>query len=409
MEAASLREQLERLERRTSRSIGRRDLPPDRAWGTRRLEEVLDGKEVATPLGDCYEVTSVYRDTYRHGDHCIRAFHDVDMEALNLFCGGAAGVEARAEDVLFMDLETTGLSLGTGTYGFLVGLGYFRGGQYHIHQVFLRDFDEEPAFLHHTRKIMEPFHYLVTFNGKSFDVPLLEARLSMCRQPETLRKMVSWDLLYPSRRLWYERLEDCRLQTIERERLRVVREGQDIAGDQIPRAYLRYVHEGDARDMDGILYHNAMDVLSMTSLVIHIDQALKEKDPARSNLFSVGRYYEKKGIQGMGVEFFEAASCRGQTPQEKDKALFHLARQRRREGRFEDAVRIWQELIDREGYGFLVCCVEMAKQLEHRKREYGEAMEFVLRALARLGPDEARMRSELERRLERLKRKKGTA
>ena len=161
--------------------------------------------------------------------------------------------------------------------------------------------------------------------------------------------------------------------------------------------------------MDRILYHNAMDVLTMTSLSIHIDQALKEKDPARSNLFSVGRYYEKKGIQGMGAEFFEAASCQGLTTHEKDKALFHLARQRRREGRFEDAVRIWQGLIEREGYGFLACCVEMAKHLEHRTREYDEAIDLVLRAVARVNPEDVRLRTELEKRLERLNRKKGTA
>ena len=405
---ASIREQLERIEQRSSRrSLPRAGLsesarPP-------RLEEVLHGREVTTPLGVCYEAKAVYRDTFRHGDHCIGAFRDVDMNTLNLFCGGVDGLDARAEDFLFMDLETTGLSLGTGTYGFLVGLGYFREGKYHIHQVFLRDFDEEPAFLYHTQQIMAPFRHLVTFNGKTFDIPLLEARFTMCSQPETLRKMVSWDLLYPARRLWYDRLEDCRLETIERERLGVAREGQDIAGDQIPRAYFRYVHDGDARDMDRIVYHNAMDVLTMTALAIQIDESLKEKDPVRSNLFSVGKYCEKQGIQGMGTEFFEAASCQGPSPQEKDRALFHLARQHRREGRFEDAVRIWKGLVEREGYGFLACCVEIAKHLEHRAREYDEAVDLVLHALARVGPEEARVRADLEKRLSRLKRKKGTA
>jgi uncharacterized protein YprB with RNaseH-like and TPR domain len=370
---------------------------------------VLHGREETNPLGACYEIKSVYRDAYRHGERCIGAFRDVDMNALNLFCGGVDRLDARAEDFLFMDLETTGLSLGTGTYGFLVGLGYFREGKYHIHQLFLRDFEEEPALLYHARQIMAPFRHLVTFNGKTFDIPLLEARFAMCSQPETLREMVSWDLLYPARRLWYDRLEDCRLGTIERERLGVAREGQDIAGDQIPRAYFRYVHLGDARDLDRIVYHNAMDVLTMTALAIHIDESLKEKDPARSNLFSVGRYYEKKGIQGMGTEFFEAASCRGSSPEEKDRALFHLARQHRREGRFEEAVLIWRGLVQREGNGFLESCVEIAKHLEHRTREYEEAIGIVLHALGRLGSEEERLRAELDKRLSRLKRKKGTA
>jgi uncharacterized protein YprB with RNaseH-like and TPR domain len=362
-----------------------------------------------TPFGVCYEVKSSYRETFRHGDHPIGAFRDVELRDLSLFCGGAADGDVRPEDFLFMDLETTGLSLGTGTYGFLAGLGYFREGSYHIHQLFLRDFGEEPAFLSRARQVMEPFRHLVTFNGKTFDIPLLEARFAMCSQPETLREMSSWDLLYPSRRLWYDRLEDCRLETIERERLGVDREGQDIPGDQIPRAYFRYVHEGDARDMDRIVYHNAMDVLTMTALAVHIDQSLREKDPARSNLLSVGRYYEKQGVQGSGTEFFEAASTRGPSHREKDKALFLLARQYRRDRRFEEAVRIWKGIVDRDGYGSVACLVEIAKHLEHRTGEYEEAIGLVLQALERVGPDEGQVRADLEKRLNRLRRKKGTA
>jgi hypothetical protein len=256
---------------------------------------------------------------------------------------------------------------------------------------------------------MEPFRTLVTFNGKRFDIPLLEARFTMCSQPETLRAMTSWDLLYPARRLWYDRLENCRLGTIESERLGVVREGLDIAGDQIPGIYFDYVHDGDARDMDRIVYHNAMDVLSLTTLAVHIDRSLEEKDPVRSNLFSVGRYYERRGIPGLGEEYFEVVSCRGSSPREKDRALLHLARQRKREGRIEDALRIWQELIEGEGYGTVEGCVEMAKHQEHRARDYDAAIKVVLNALVRVRPDEVRLRGDLEKRLERLNRKKGRA
>lgn len=404
--AVSIREQLERMEARASLR-SRRSVPPPQRPGPCRLEEVLGGNEVTTPLGACYEVKAVYRDTFRHGEHCIGDFRGVDVNSLSLFCGGLDGAGGEAEDFLFMDLETTGLSLGTGTYGFLVGLGYFRDARYHLHQILLRDFEEEPALLHRTREILEPFRYLVTFNGKAFDVPLLETRLSMCSQPDPLGEMVSWDLLYAARRLWSDRLGDCRLGTIERDRLRVAREGQDIAGEQIPRVYFRYVHEGDARDMDRILYHNAMDVLTLTSLAIHIDRALREKNPSQSNLFSVGRYYERKGAQGRGSEFFEAASVLSASAQERDSALFHLAMHRRREGRLEEAAWIWERIIEREGYGFVACCVELAKHLEHRTGDYERAIELVGRALEQVGPEGLSVREGLEKRLARLKRKKG--
>ncbi len=403
-----MREQLERIERRHARRPLSRAAGPEER-GPSRLEEALGGREVGTPVGACYEVKAVYRETYRHGGYRIGAFRDVDLSALSPFCGGGEGVPSRAEDFLFLDLETTGLSLGTGTYGFLVGLGYFRGGRYHIHQAFLRRFDEEPAFLAHIGKIMAPFRHLVTFNGKAFDIPLLEARFALHGRPETLREMASWDLLYAARRLWSGRMEDCRLGTIERERLGVVREGTDIAGEAIPGVYFRYIHEGDVRDLDRIVYHNAMDVLTMAAMVIHIDESLKEKDPTRSNLFSVGRYYERRGMAGVGGEYFEAASRREGASAEKDRALFHLAGQQRRAGRFEEAARIWRELIEREGHGFSACCVELAKHLEHRTRQYDQAIDLVLRALERTDRDDSRKRAKLEKRLARLRRKQARA
>jgi hypothetical protein len=159
--------------------------------------------------------------------------------------------------------------------------------------------------------------------------------------------------------------------------------------------------------MDRVVYHNAMDVLTLTTLAVHIDRSLQEKDPVRSNLFSVGRYYERRGIQGLGEEYFEAVSCKGSSPRERDRAQLHLARQRKREGRVEEALRIWRELIEREGHGSLDSSVEMAKYLEHREKDYDEAIKVVSNAVVRLRPDEVRLRGDLEKRLERLNRKKG--
>jgi uncharacterized protein YprB with RNaseH-like and TPR domain len=404
----SIRDQLERMESRASRRNELRTKSRQEA-SAMALEEALCGVEVKTPLGICYEIEAAYRPTYRHGEHRLDGFFETDMNTLSQFCGVGDGSELGAEDFLFMDLETTGLSLGTGTYVFLVGLGYFREGKYNIHQLFLRDFDEEPAFLHRTREIMEPFRHLVTFNGKRYDIPLLETRFTLQLQPGARQDMASWDLLYPARRLWYDRLEDCRLGTLERERLGVAREGMDIPGEQIPGVYFRYVHDRDARDMARIAYHNVMDVLTLTTLAIHIDRSLKEKDPVGANLFSVGRYYERRGMQEAGEEYFEAASHRGTSPEERQGALLHLARQRKRQGRIHEALPIWRDLMEQEGGGFLASCVEMAKYLEHETREFDEAIDIVSHALARVGPDDDRVLADLEKRLERLKRKRDKA
>lgn len=401
---SSIRDQLERLDRRGSgRARGRGGIP----GSSKALEEVLNGREEDTPAGPCYEIKSSYRPAYRHGKYCLDEFARVDLKSMDVFCRGEGFPDIRPEEILFLDLETTGLSQGTGTYAFLVGMGYFREGKYHIHQLFLRNFQEEPAFLFHTLRTLEPFRFLVTFNGKRFDIPLLETRFTLFSMDSCLRERVEWDLLYPSRRLWKERLEDCRLETLEKMRLDVAREDRDIRGDQIPEIYYRYVHEGDARDLDRIVYHNAMDVLSLTSLVIHLDKSLKEKDPSHVNLLSMGRYFERKGKQEMGRKCYEIASGRGYTQRERNTALFRLALQKKREGEIEAAVSMWKELILDDSEQILECCVELAKYYEHKAKDLDQAMETVEYALVREGEKDFGAQLLLKKRLERLMKKRG--
>jgi len=305
-----------------------------------------------------------------------------------------------------VDLETTGLSHGTGTYAFLVGFGYFKGGRYHIRQLFLRDFQEEPALLHRALQIMEPFRYLVSFNGKSFDMPLLDTRFTMCGMEARTHDWCNWDLLHPARRLWQGRLQDCRLETLESSKLSVVREGRDIRGDRIPELYYRYIHTGDARDLDRVVYHNVVDVLSLATLAILIDSHLKEKDPGDMDLLRTGRYYERQGLTEKGLACYRIASDTGKNSTEKESALFHLARQKKKGGEMEGAVQIWEELIS-QGTAYTVdCCEEVAKHHEHKTRDLDRAIQVVEYALGTARPDDSKRDHLLRKRLDRLKKKK---
>lgn len=400
----SIRERFLRLERK-----GAPEWAGDRGHRSQgcRLEEVLGGEVAKTPFGECLEIQGTYRAQYRHGRYCLEDLRLLDLQELDRICGGPGSQAIRAEEILFMDLETTGLSLGAGTWVFLAGYGYLRDTQYHVRQFFLRNFDEERAFLYEAGRLMEGFRYLVTFNGKRFDIPLLEGRYAFHRQGQSLSSLVSWDLLYPARRLWRDRLQDCRLETIEQGRLLVTREEEDIRGDRIPETFFRYVHTGDARNLDRILYHNAMDVLTLASLATHVMRSSRERDPGEVNLLSLGRYYERQGIEEEGRKCYEIVSSRGPIRREREAALFRLSMRNKREGRIQEAISGWEELI-REGAACLpACCEELAKYHEHRTGDLEKAIRFAETALENIHSPEARLCCQMEKRLERLLRKRG--
>jgi len=402
---SSIREQLHRLEMRGGwKAKGAVESSPGP-----RIEDLLGGKEVVTPEGTCYEIRATYRPDYLHGRYRLGDFNRVDLQGLDTTCGRYGKEDLGPEDVLFMDTETTGLSLGTGTYVFLLGFGYFRSNRYHIQQLFLRDFEEEPAFLWQALSIMAPFRALVSFNGKRFDMPLLETRLSMCGQRrDNGEGMAHWDLLYPARRMWKERLDDCRLGTIEEKRLQVAREEADIPGHQIPEVYYRYIHQADASDLDRIVYHNAMDILSLATLAIHLDGSLRQMDPVHDNLLTVGRFYDRMGSNQMGRRCYEVASGGGLSHQERHRAKFLLAMHKKREGDYDQALGLWQELIALDSHLFIECCEEIAKYYEHRIRDFSEAIKAVDMALIHSGIQDPRTEGALRKRRERLE-KKGTS
>jgi len=381
---------------------------PGIPWKNSSLEEVLNGREEETPHGPLFQVHTSYRSGYRHGKYRLDEFEGMDWGSMNIFCGGSAREGVDVGEFLFLDLETTGLSLGTGTYAFLVGMGYFRQGKYHIRQFFMRSFQEEGSMISNLKEWILPFRVLVTFNGKRFDLPVLETRFSMCGESLNTEDHEHWDLLYPSRRLWRDRQEDCRLETLEKYHLGVEREGQDIQGSRIPEVYYRYVHDGDTRDLDRIVYHNAMDILTLTTLAIHTDRCIKEQDPSTVNLVSVGRFFEKKGQTHRGRQCYEIAAGRGASGKEREEALYRLALRMKREGKKLETIPLWETLIETGKYRLLDCCEEVAKVHEHSTGELEKAIHVVEFALKNVQDHEAKQRERLLWRLKRLERKRGS-
>src|SRR5439155_19417396 len=188
----------------------------------------------------------------------------------------AATTVGDPRSLLFLDAETTGLAGGTGTYAFLVGAAWLEDDRLILAQHFMRDFDEEPALLAALRALLERANAVVTFNGASFDLPLLETRFIMARQswPAALSHL---DLLRPSRRVWTSCFADCRLATLEREVIGVVRD-DDIPGALIPALYFDFLRSRRAAPLARVLAHNRDDILTQVGLLGWFGGALAAHD-----------------------------------------------------------------------------------------------------------------------------------
>ncbi len=291
----------------------------------------------------------------------------------------------------FLDTETTGLSGGTGTYAFLIGVGVWRDDPvqpaFHVHQFFLRDFSEEPRQLEDLAGFLAPYDVLVTYNGKSFDAPLLETRYRMSRRQPPHEKMLHLDVLHASRRLWKTRLDSCRLVELEQEVLGYTRVG-DVPGFEIPARYFDYLRSGRMDRLEPVLYHNRMDILTLaclTSVVLAaVGDPLGQSALHPCDLYGLAAWLARLGRDENVLELYARAA---RDPRVGARARPAMAAIYKRRGDYERAVPLWKELETRESR------TELAKYYEHRARDYGAALDA-----ARVTGDERRI-NRLERKL----------
>jgi len=263
-EGLSLKQRLERLVAAASRRAPAPTAPPS---GSIPLEELIQGQRVENERGEFFLVEKeLHLDTW-HGDVALSRFHVIDPESVAILAGEPELHGFDLGRAAFLDTETTGLAGGTGTAAFLVGLGFRQGDRFHLRQYFMRDYHEEAALLHGLGEDLRRFPSLVTFNGRLFDIPLLEARFRLNRTRFPLTDVPHLDLLPAARRLWKERLVTCRLQSLEAALLGMRRSG-DVPGEEIPRIYFDYVRRHDGRALARVLEHNRLDVVSLAALAL---------------------------------------------------------------------------------------------------------------------------------------------
>jgi len=291
---------------------------------------------------------------------------------------------------LFLDTETTGLAGGTGTYAFLIGLGWWDAGGLQVEQLFMRDFTEEHSILHElsTRVVERPV--LVTFNGKSFDWPLLENRFTMTRSIAAPKLAAHLDLLHPARALWKLRLRSVRLAELERHVLDAPRLGwhreNDVASALIPQFYFDYLRGGPAAPLAGVVRHNQMDLRGLAALFGKINSLLsKPADSAKEieslDLFGLSRFLQRRGDADRAHSACAQALAIGLPAEFRPKARRDLALMAKRRGEHERAAEIWLDMVADLHEG-IHASEQLAIYYERHAKDPAKAAQFAKLAVA---------------------------
>lgn len=352
---------------------------------TASLGGVISGRLVPTPAGDAFCIEYSYPVGFRRGSVSLGAALEVPRQGWTRLLRSDTSNGFSAASAAFVDTETTGLERGAGTYAFLIGVGRFTGDAFRVRQFFMRDYDEEPAVLQAVLAELEGASGLVTFNGRTFDWPLLQTRAILNRLP--VLELPHLDVLHPARRLWRPVTENCRLVQLEEDVLGLSRQG-DVPGHLIPQLYFAFVQTGDAAPLAGVISHNRLDILSTAALAGYLGLAAAEPLRAApagrplpgSDLYAVARLLLEQDALDEGIACLEEALSRGLPAELRSGCRRLLGTVYRRAERYERAAEIWHALTN-ETQSSVFPHIQLAKHYEHRARDLEAARTWTLRAI----------------------------
>src|SRR5438093_9223362 len=296
------------------------------------------------------------------------------------------------EKWLFLDTETTGLAGGTGTYAFLIGLAWWDAGGLQVEQFFMRDFGEEHSLLQELSQRVAERPVLVTFNGKSFDWPLLESRYTMTRSIAVPKLAAHLDLLHPARALWKLRLGSVGLVELERHVLDAPRLGwhreNDVSSALIPQFYFDYLRGGPAEPLAAVVRHNQMDLRGLAALFGKINTLLSEQTSDATeieslDLFGLSRFLQRRGESDRAHSACAQALEIGLPAEFRPQARRDLAQMAKRRGEHTRAAEIWLEIVA-DGHDGIHACEQLAIYYERHAKDFPRATEFAQLALAKL-------------------------
>ena len=409
------------------RSHSARSEAPESNWHAPLLNDdtgLFSGTQIIrTDQERLAQILGATTKTNQYGDYLsVRCWcaqpprYSPDTRALKLLLPEAPDEIADPDQWLFLDTETTGLSGGSGTYVFLVGIAWWEGGGLEIEQFFMREYSEERSLLCALRERIAEHPVVVTFNGKSFDWPLLETRYRISRKISVPTPRAHLDFLHPARSLWRLRLGSVRLSELERHVLGWNR-GADLLSGLIPQIYFDYLRGGPPERLVPVLNHNQMDLRGLAALSGRILSLLNDAENLGQDgleLFGVSRICEKRGEHTRARKLYEK-SIASFLPTETDRAARRsLARLAKRQGDFELACELWKDAVGNSRYGYeayeqlAICYERNARDPEQARQIVRQALNELRRAIqaGNIAPGSYReIKARFDHRMERLERK----
>jgi uncharacterized protein YprB with RNaseH-like and TPR domain len=324
--------------------VGASNLAPPKPKSPDAIETVMPGEFHPTQHGEVFIVEQGFTADYRHGNSPIVCSSPLSL--ISQWANDVRLAEIPLSRFAFLDTETSGLSGGTGTYAFMVGIGRFVEDQFVLQQFFMRDPAEEPAMLEAIADFLAPAQALVTFNGKAFDAPLLTTRYRLHHIPLPYKDYAHLDLLPLARRLWRDRLESRALKYLEEHILGLRRSIEEVQGYEVPWLYFDYLRTGDARPLAGVFYHNAMDVVAMAALLTHVNEMMQ--NPYEGcvehglDFIALGKLFEDLGHWEEAARLFERGLELDLTEADFGVAVKRLSILQKKRGDFNEAIRLWE-------------------------------------------------------------------
>ena len=311
---------------------------------------------------------------------------------------------------LFLDTETTGLSGGAGTVAFLVGVGYVDGSELVIEQYMLREYYDEPELIERLAARMAVFDSVCTYNGRNFDMPLLQTRFTMCRMRDRWRELENLDLLYPARRAWKLRLGSCKLSHVETEILGMAREN-DLPGSEVPARFFEFVRTGDESLLDDIVRHNCQDIATLATLLVklcEINDSPQQLTDQRDQ-YSMGKSLERQGELKPAREMYRisarprpAGTLAALTGERiAGMANWHIYLLCRRSADWDGAREVLEQMLRRRQMPG-AACLALSKLYEHRLKNLPMALEYALQSVNWPDGESSEL---LEKRVTRIRRK----
>jgi uncharacterized protein len=375
--------------------VGVSDIPEPPSRSGNSIGSVVKGTYRNTPQGQIFIVDTFYNSEYQQGNSPLSI--SIPLTTISEWIKDDRLANLPIGSLGFLDTETTGLAGGTGTYAFLIGAGRFEEHQFHLIQLFMTNPSEESALLFALEEFLTPCLATVTFNGKSFDLPLLRSRYAINGLQDPFKEYIHIDLLHMARRIWRDRLPSKSLGNLEAQILEACRTEDDIPGWLIPQLYFDYLRDGDAAPLRKVFYHNSMDVISMAALFNHITRLLKDIPENQNEMpaekLAVARLYYDLGHTETAIHIYhQILETNSSSTNPLDiplrlEVLNRLARIYKEAGDFDNAQILW---IEAASHNDPYACIELAKYNEHVRKNIPEAVQWTL--AARMDVDQINLR-----------------